>query len=302
LRFLIIDTGIGISNEDIQKLFRAFEQVGERSRQAEGTGLGLAISQQIVQLMGGQIQVESQLGVGSKFFFEVELPVNDEWVEPQTSGAGNIISYQGKPQRILVVDDRWENRAVIVHLLEPLGFLVMEAENGQIGLDKMREQLPDLVIADLAMPVMDGFEMLKQLRSDRQLRALKVVISSASVSQADQQMSLAAGGDDFLAKPVNAEDLFKALAQHLQLTWNYEEVVNTVVSSVSEIMTPAATELQALLELAQQGRFKNLVLMAEQIGQQDERYQPFIQQVLQLANQFQLKQVEELIQQHLRAG
>ncbi|OCR02525.1 hybrid sensor histidine kinase/response regulator [Oscillatoriales cyanobacterium USR001] len=300
LRFSIIDTGIGISHEDIQKLFRAFEQVGEKSRQAEGTGLGLAISQQIVQLMGGQIQVESQLGVGSKFFFEVELPVNDEWVEQQTSGAGHIISYMGEQKIILVVDDRWENRAVIVNLLEPIGFVIIEAENGQQGLDKMRERLPDLVITDLAMPVMDGFAMLEQLRSDRELRALKVLVSSASVSQQDQQMSLAAGGDDFLAKPVNAEDLFKALAKHLQLIWNYEEVVNTAVPLASEIITPAATELEALLELAQQGRLKNLLLMAEQIGQQDERYQPFIQQVLQLANQFQLKKVEQLIKEHLR--
>ncbi|SKB15489.1 putative Histidine kinase [Planktothrix sp. PCC 11201] len=300
LRFSIIDTGIGISNEDIQKLFQAFAQVGERSRQAEGTGLGLAISQQIVQLMGGKIQVESELGIGSKFFFEVELPINNEWVEEQTSRAGNIISYQGAKERILilVVDDRWENRAVIVNLLEPLGFVLIEAENGQEGLDKMRETLPDIVITDLAMPVMDGFEMLKQLRSDRQLKALKIVVSSASVSQVDQQMSLNAGGDDFLTKPVDAQDLFNALAKHLQLTWNYEEVGNTVPVSTLEIIPPAAEDLEVLLELTKRGKIKNLVLMAEQIGQKDARYQPFIQELLELANQFQLKKVEQLIQKY----
>ncbi len=298
LRFSIIDTGIGISDEDIQKLFQAFAQVGERSRQAEGTGLGLAISQQIVQLMGGKIKVESELGIGSKFFFEIELSLNNGWVEEQTSRAGNIISYQGAKQRILVVDDRWENRAVIVNLLEPLGFVVIEAENGQEGLDKMRETLPDIVITDLAMPVMDGFEMLKNLRSDHQLKALKVVVSSASVSQLDQQMSITAGGDDFLAKPVHTQDLFNALAKHLQLTWNYEEVVNIVAPSPSEIIAPAAADLELLLELTKQGKLKNLVLMAEQIGQKDASYQPFIQQLLELANQFQLKKVEQLIQKY----
>jgi signal transduction histidine kinase/DNA-binding NarL/FixJ family response regulator len=298
LRFLIIDTGIGISDEDIQKLFQAFAQVGERSRQAEGTGLGLAISQQIVQLMGGKIQVESEPGKGSKFFFEVELPMNDEWVKEQTSGAGNIISYQGEKKIILVVDDRWENRAVIVNLLEPLGFVVIEAENGQEGLDKMRETLPDIVITDLAMPVMDGFEMLKNLRSDRQLKALKVVVSSASVSQLDQQMSINAGGDDFLAKPVHAQDLFNALAKHLQLTWNYEEVVNIVAPSPLEIIPPTTADLEVLLELTKQGKIKNLVLMAEQIGQKDVSYQPFIQQLLEFANQFDLKKVEQLIQKY----
>ncbi|OCR00750.1 hybrid sensor histidine kinase/response regulator [Oscillatoriales cyanobacterium USR001] len=235
LRFSVTDTGVGIRKEDLQKLFRAFEQVGERHRQDEGTGLGLAISQQIVQLMGGKIKVESQLGVGTEFFFEVELPLNNEWVQQQISAAGNIISYQGKKRRILIVDDRWENRAVIVNLLEPLGFILIEAENGQEGLDKMREQLPDLVITDLAMPVINGFEMLKQLRDDQDLNQLKVIVSSASVAQADQQMSIEAGGDDFLAKPVNAQDLFNAVAKYLQLTWKYEEVADAIAASTADL-------------------------------------------------------------------
>jgi signal transduction histidine kinase len=210
LGFSIADTGVGITSEDIQKLFRAFEQVGERKRQAEGTGLGLAISQQIVQLMGGQIQVRSQVGAGSEFYFELELPLATDWREQQTSEAGNIISYAGEQKRILVVDDRWENRAVIVNLLEPLGFVLFEASHGEEGLQKMRENLPDLVITDLVMPVMDGFEMLKQLRRTEELKHLKVLVSSASVAQLDRQMSLESGGDDFLVKPINAGDLFNA--------------------------------------------------------------------------------------------
>ena len=251
LRFCVTDTGVGIAPKDVTKLFQAFEQVGERSRQAEGTGLGLAISQQIVQLMGGQIQVQSQLGVGSKFWFEVELPLNADWVQQQTSTAGNIVSYLGKQRRILVVDDRWENRAVIVNLLEPLGFAVIEAENGQSGLEKMREHLPDLAIADLVMPVMDGLEMLKQLRNAEDLKHLKVLVSSASVTQLDRQMSIDAGCDDFLVKPINAQDLFNAIANHLQLTWNYEEIADSATSrSDSELMAPPPADLQVLLELA----------------------------------------------------
>ena len=298
LRFSIIDTGVGISIEDAQKLFRAFEQVGERKRQAEGTGLGLAISQQIVQLMGGQIQVQSQLGAGSKFFFSVELPLATDSREQKPSEVGNIISYQGEQKRILVVDDRWENRSVILNLLEPLGFVIIEAENGQDGLDKIRENLPDLVITDLAMPVMNGFEMLKQLRSDENLRQLKVLVSSASVAQIDQQMSLEAGGDDFMAKPVNAEDLFKALATHLQITWNYEEVA-TSVDSNAEIVVPEPADLQILLELAQDGLLRELIQTAEAMEQKNPTYQPFIQQIIQLAKQFQSEKIEEFIQQYL---
>jgi CheY-like chemotaxis protein len=158
LRFLVKDTGVGISNEDIQKLFQAFEQVGEHQRQAEGTGLGLAISQQIVQFMGGKIQVQSQLGIGSEFYFDLELPLVTDWIQQQTSVTERIIGYVGAQRRILVVDDRWENRSVIVNLLAPLGFVVIEAIDGQDGLDKMRAQLPDLVITDLSMPIMNGFK------------------------------------------------------------------------------------------------------------------------------------------------
>jgi len=298
LRFSVKDTGVGIAPEDALKLFRAFEQVGDRKRQAEGTGLGLAISQQIVQLMGGNIQVHSQIGVGSEFYFELELLLNSEWVQQHPNNGGNIIGYAGERKRILVMDDRSENRAVIVNLLEPLGFIIIEAENGEQGLDKIQEQLPNLVITDLAMPVMDGFEMLKQLRSNENLRHVKVLVSSASVALIDQQMSLEAGGDDFLAKPVNAEDLFKALATHLQITWNYEEVATPAISN-TKIVAPEPADLEILLELAQDGLLRELIQTAEDIGQKKPTYQPFIQQVVQLAKQFQTEKIEALIQQHL---
>ncbi len=283
LRFSVIDTGVGISEENIQKLFQAFQQVGDRARQAEGTGLGLAISQQIVQLMGGQIKVESILGVGSKFFFEVELPLNVEWVQKQTNPVGNIISYKGEPKQILIIDDRWENRAVIVNLLEPIGFIVMVAENGQIGLDKTRENLPDLVITDLSMPIMDGFEFLKQLRNDEDLKYTKVLVSSASVAQIDQQMSLDAGGDDFLAKPVNAPDLLNLLATHLQLTWNYEEV-----EAVNEqkMIFPSAPELEQIYQASRIGDMDMVLNEANRLEQLNPDYKPFVTRLIDLANEF----------------
>ncbi len=297
LRFSITDTGVGIAPENVQKLFKAFGQVGDRSRQVEGTGLGLAISQQIVQLMGGKIQVQSQLGIGSKFFFEVDIPLATDWNQQQASKAGHIISYQGEQKRILIVDDRWENRSVIVNLLEPLGFVIIEAENGQDGLDKMRESLPDLVITDLQMPIMDGFTMLKQLRNDPNLQQLKVLVSSASVAQLDQQMSLEAGGDDFLVKPVNTQDLFRALEKHLRLTWNHEAVAT--VSNSSEVIAPSPADLQILLELAQEGRLKKLSEVASQISERDYKYQPFIEQILQLAKKFESEKIEQLVQKYL---
>jgi CheY-like chemotaxis protein len=183
LRFVVADTGIGIASEDITKLFQAFEQVGEQNRKAEGTGLGLAISQQIVQLMGGQIQVKSQPGIGSDFFFEVTLPLATNWSQQQITNVDQIIGCEGKQRHILVVDDCWENRAFLLNLLEPLGCAVTEAKNGQAGLDQIRQHRPDMVITDLAMPVMDGFTLLRQLRADKELRSHKAIVSSASVAQ-----------------------------------------------------------------------------------------------------------------------
>ena len=304
LKFQIIDTGVGIAPEEVNQVFTAFEQVGEENRQAEGTGLGLTISQKIVQLMGGEIQVKSELGIGSTFFFELALPIATDWGQQNSVSQGRtIVGYDGAKRHILIVDDRWENRSVLVNLLEPIGFRFTEAENGQIGLEKARQQLPDLIITDLEMPVMNGFEMLKQLRDSDELKHLRVIVSSASVAEVDQQMSLDAGGDDFLTKPVQAEELFTLIAKHLQLTWNYDETgtipTSDIVSDLAELIPPPSEDLHFLLELAKNGMLKKLAVAAEQIGQKSDLYRPFTQQILLLAKKFQTEQIKALIQKHL---
>jgi signal transduction histidine kinase/DNA-binding NarL/FixJ family response regulator len=308
-KFQVEDTGVGIAPDDLDKIFQAFEQVGDRQRQAEGTGLGLAISQRIVQLMNGQIQVKSQPEVGSEFFFEVELAIATDWVQQNSFTTGKqIIGYEGQRRSILVVDDRWENRAVLVNLLEPLGFQVSEAENGQAGLEKIRQSQPDLVITDLAMPVMDGFELLKQVRSAKDLQHQKIVVSSASVAQAYREMSLDAGGNDFLAKPVEVSELFNLLATHLELKWKYEirasnccgsSTPTTALEKPEGMIIPSPVELKTLLELAQQGNLKRLREHTEHIARSNPRYADFTSRILQLAKQFKDEEIEELLQQHL---
>ncbi len=305
IKFQVEDTGVGIVSAEINKIFQAFEQVGEQKRQYEGTGLGLAISQKIVELMGGKIQVKSEIGVGSNFHFEVALPIALDWVQQNSVNKGRtIIGYEGAVRHILVVDDRWENRSVLANLLEPMGFIITEAANGQESLDRARKQLPDLMITDIAMPVMDGFEMLKQLRDDADLKDLRVVVSSASVAEIDRQMSSAAGGNDFLAKPVDATELFSLLAVHLQLTWQYDETeadrtLSKSQLSSAELIVPPAADLQILLELAEDGLLKELVQTAEKIGADDTKYRPFVQQILLLAKQFETEKIELLIQKYL---
>jgi CheY-like chemotaxis protein len=308
-KFQVEDTGVGIAPDDLDKIFQAFEQVGDRQRQAEGTGLGLAISQRIVQLMNAQIQVKSQPGAGSEFFFQVELAIATDWVQQNSFTTGKqIIGYEGQRRSILVVDDRWENRAVLVNLLEPLGFQVSEAENGQAGLEKIRLSQPDLVITDLAMPVMDGFELLKQVRSAKDLQHQKIIVSSASVAEAYREMSLDTGGNDFLAKPVEVSELFNLLATHLEVKWKYEITASngsgssTPISALEKperIIIPSPVELKTLLELAQQGNLKRLREHTEHIAHSNPRYADFASQILQLAKQFKDEEIEELLQQHL---
>ncbi|OZH53642.1 hypothetical protein AFK68_16290 [Hydrocoleum sp. CS-953] len=202
------------------------------------------------------------------------------------------------------MDDRWENRSVLVELLEPLGFKVTEAENGEEALDQLRQQKFDLMITDIHMPVMNGFKMLKHLRNDEQLKNTIAIVSSASVSDMDRQKSLDAGGDDFLAKPVNAEDLFNLLVNYLQLNWKYEKINSEETPTIaqnepSEIVVPPVEDLQMLFELAQRGMLLKLAKTAEKIGQNSDRYLPFTQKISQLAKEFQAEEIEILIQKYL---
>lgn len=305
--FQVIDTGVGIAEKDLTKLFEAFEQVGDQKKQSEGTGLGLSISQRIVNLMGSKIQVESQPHQGSVFSFTVDLPLSSEWMTAPTLGISGdrIAGYVGDCRRILVVDDRWENRAVLENLLKPVGFSIIEAENGQVGLEQLQSQQPDLVITDLAMPVMDGFEFLQKIRNSEELKATKVIVSSASVSQLDQQMALDAGGDDFLVKPIDALSLFQQIAHQLNLTWRYDTPTESEVklnSVPAELIIPTRMTLQALLQCAQDANVKALRQKLEELESAHEEYGPFAKSIETLANQFMIEEIEELLERYINTS
>ncbi|MGD1805269.1 ATP-binding protein [Dapis sp. BLCC M126] len=313
IKFQIQDTGVGIPENKIDTIFNPFEQVGDQVKQSQGTGLGLAISSQIVKLMGSQIKVESQLGVGSTFYFAVKLPLSRDWAQSVSHVEGQqIIGYEGNPKTILVIDDRWENRSVLINLLQPIGFITAEAENGAEGLAQVAQLKPDLTITDLYMPVMDGFKMVRQLRESDELKYLKVIISSASVSNIDRQYSLDAGGDDFLPKPVNAEELFKMIEAHLEIEWKYAQTenienmqvipqssVSDVAGDNSKIIFPPPEELEILLDLARRGSLKKLTERAQKIQQLEPKYIPFTEPILQWADDFQADQIEDFLMDFL---
>ncbi|MEH2373921.1 hybrid sensor histidine kinase/response regulator [Nostoc sp.] len=309
IRFSVEDTGIGIIPSELGKIFLPFEQVGEKKRQTEGTGLGLAITQQLVQMMGSDIHVKSQIGQGSTFWFEIAIAEASQWVQSVMAvSKRQIIGFEGSPRTILMVDDRWENRIVITNLLQPLGFNVVEATNGKEGLEKAIALKPDLIITDLFMPEMDGFELIQHLRhipDIPDIADVKIIVSSASVFETDQNRSLEAGGDTFLNKPVQADELLHQLEFHLGLAWIYqqsqseEQRINSLADSPLNQFTPPSPDvLQELLILASKGNFNAILKLADQLEEKDTNLAPFANKLRHLARQFDEDLILNLLTQY----
>ncbi len=304
VRFRVEDTGPGMTASQVEKIFLPFEQVGDIKKQSEGTGLGLAISQKIVALMQSEIAIDSRAGVGSIFSFEVSLPEAQNWAESsRIVELGAVLGYEGKKRQILVVDDRWENRAVLVNLLEPIGFEMIEAADGKEGLDRALATKPDLILTDLAMPVMDGFEFLREIRAHPQLQDAIVLVSSASVFEIDRQKSLDAGGNDFLPKPVQADVLLGLLQKYLQLEWVYDDTVTAGKKAQNampnQMQIPAIEILQLLDEQAQSGDLDAIIEMAQEMQTANPEYAIFVNKILVLAEGFHVKELRALIAEHL---
>ena len=314
IRFEVEDSGIGMNPEDIEKIFLPFEQVGSVKKQAEGTGLGLAISQKIVDMMGGELQAISELNKGTTFWFEIDLKQTSNWQEVARNAAlkGKVTGFQREECKILVVDDRWENTSVIVNLLEPLGFSMMSAENGQDGLAAALEWQPDLVITDLAMPVMDGHEMLAKLRESKEISPdIPVVVSSASVFESDRQKSLRAGANDFLPKPIQKDVLLQTLEKHLNLEWVYEgelesspedETIiekSTYIQESQPIIPPSPEDVAMLHDFSRKGLINDLLQEIERIEELDSKFVPFAKALRGYAKSFKLKQIKTFLEEYL---
>ena len=319
IRFTVEDSGIGMKPEDAQKIFLPFEQVGSLKKQAEGTGLGLAISQKMVKMMGGELQVASKYQQGTTFWFEIALEKTTNWEQQAALGSANnikqsrISGYKGAKRKILAVDDLAQNTSVIINLLEPLGFAMKAAENGEECLDQAIKWQPDVIVTDLSMPIMDGHEMISQLRQSSLISPnVIVIVSSARVFESDRQKSLEAGANDFLPKPVQKELLLQSLEKHLQLEWTYEadpdpekislRATEKVVApglTTAEIVPPAPAEVEMLYDLSRKGLVNNLLEEIDRIEALDPQFKPFTQSLRDLAKGFKLRQIKSFIEQFL---
>jgi signal transduction histidine kinase len=216
LRLEVEDTGIGMRPEDQERIFKPFEQVGDMQRRAGGTGLGLAITRALVNDMGGQVQVSSEFGRGTRFGVELPLPVVPA-LEAAPRQEPSLTRYAGPARRVLVVDDVAANRMLMRDFLTNAGFEVALATDGSELLEAARGFRPDLILMDSVMPSVDGIEATRQLRRDAELAAVPVIAVSASATAEHRTACLQAGVNVFLTKPVSLEELQAHIARELGL-------------------------------------------------------------------------------------
>jgi len=229
LQFEIEDTGPGMAAEEMNKLFEPFEQTKTGHKSQQGTGLGLPISRKFVQMMGGDLTVSSTPDLGSKFAFDIQIrfadPTDVKMLKPQKKVIG--LAPDQPEYRILVVDDRADNRLVLIRLLSSLGLLVREAENGQEAVAVWEDWQPQLIWMDMRMPVMDGYEATKQIKAHPLGETTVIIALTASAFEEERKCILAAGCDDFMPKPFEANILFAKMEEFLGIRYVYEEPVDT---------------------------------------------------------------------------
>ncbi|MDM9586150.1 CHASE2 domain-containing protein [Nostoc sp. GT001] len=307
IRFQIEDTGIGMSPDQLEKIFLPFEQVGEAGQRSEGTGLGLAISQRIAALMGSQIQVQSHLGEGSLFWLDLTVPVPlaHDWYGGAMSTMGTdtastpqkITGIRGSAPQILIVDDDRNHCSMLTNLLQEIGCQTLEATDGKHGLEVAIEHNPDVILLDLAMPNMDGFELMVHLQANPETRSIPIIVSSASVFESNRQRSLEAGATAFLSKPLQIDELLNRLRSLLGVEWIYAESSPPKGEQItdSELILPSQDVLQQLYHLAMMGDISAIEGMLKELIEENSQLAPFAAELSKLTANFQTGKIRKLL-------
>ena len=225
LIFAVKDTGVGIEPEEINQLFQAFTQTKTGKEIQEGTGLGLSITQKFVQLMGGEIQVNSQVGMGTTFTFDIQahsienIDLSPEIYPQQVIG---LVPHQ-PAYKILIVDDKISNRKLLIQLLQPLGFQLKEATNGKEAVEIFQGWKPDIIFMDMIMPIMSGSEATKQIKSSYKGNNTVIIAVTATVLEDHKAQIFAMGCDDLIIKPFREFHIFEMMKKYLGLEYIYAD-------------------------------------------------------------------------------
>jgi PAS domain S-box-containing protein len=258
LRFVVEDSGVGVAADELDALFEPFVQTASGRYVQEGTGLGLPISQKFVQLLGGQLEVTSQLDQGSTFWFEIPVGlVRADDVEGEEPAARVQAIAPGQPQyRILVVEDHWANRVLLQTLLTTVGFEVMTANDGQAAIACWQTWQPDLIFMDIRMPVMDGIEATREIRRQEQADIegsrppTKIISLTAGILAATPADLIELGFDDCIVKPIQERVITQTLATHLGVTYLYDPAALPPFAAEQQPRQPLTAETLQVLPLA----------------------------------------------------
>ncbi len=231
LRFSVEDSGIGIAPKKQDQIFEDFVQADiEDQRKYEGTGLGLSITKKIVEMMGGKITLQSELGVGSKFTISIpKMEISDEILEKTNE---TTVDLKFNESIVLLVEDNQVNQQLITGYFASTDLNVLIANNGLEGIEMATNHKPDLILMDIQMPIMDGYEAMRRLKRDPDLKSIPILALTASVLEEDRQKIMDCGADGFLRKPISRKDLYIEISRYLK----HEEVaeVETKVEEISQ--------------------------------------------------------------------
>lgn len=259
LRFEIKDSGAGIPQEDAERIFLPFEQTNINATKEAGTGLGLAICKQYVELLGGVIGVSSELGKGSNFYFELPIKITNEPLRFEENRLhGNAVAMADKQSsyRLLIAEDQPENRLLLRKLLEPFGFELREAVNGEEAVDINEQWNPHLIWMDMRMPIMGGLDATRHIRASQNGQKVKIIAITAHALEEERLEILNAGCDDFIRKPYRDNEIFDALHKYLGVDFVYadkpkeaQEPLESYESELSKLPDGVQRELLSALEL-----------------------------------------------------
>jgi signal transduction histidine kinase/CheY-like chemotaxis protein len=291
LAIKITDTGVGIPEDQLEQIFEIFSQArGQSFAHFGGTGLGLAITRRLVEIMNGSIQVESMVGKGSCFTVTLKDVMLLSPNEKET-GSASSTDPEGvvfTPATILIADDNHYNRKLVAGYLENRDFLLLEAENGKQVLEMAEKYRPNLILLDLIMPEMNGYEALERLKKSESLKNIPVIVITASGRQ--QSPPSEQLWDSYLIKPITKEALFSELMTALPN--KQKDIVSGTTSSVpadrhNDLILPPEQTLEMLYDLAMGGNLGAIMQQAEKLKKSSLLYQPFAEKLYTMARNYQ---------------
>lgn len=308
------DTGPGIPQSEHETIFEPFSR-GTAANQVNvgGTGLGLTISKLLAELMGGELTFVSEMGKGTTFAINLFLPQTEHAGETLPLLNQSRTGYQGDRRKILVVDNEEVDRELLINILTPLGFEMAEAATGQECLDIYQTFKPDIILMDLAIPVMDGWEAAYTIRKIHQA---DTIIGIVSANAYDQSLENAAGIDssDFIVKPVNVEELLSWIGEKLALEWmaSDDDIVQALESidgrnqqdiasvAIEKIQLPPIDMLNELLASVNVGHVKGINQTLTMIESAEKKYHDFVVSMRRLARQFQIEEMKVLLKEMMK--